>query len=105
MIDSDRTADQRLETLLHPFVTHSASSPCPGGSDNHRNIISRSAFSVSKILSNKGKLIQRCVKIFDNLGSNYVWGRQTGCVLKAVIFEPENIQAGFVALDQVVIGE
>jgi hypothetical protein len=58
-----------------------------------------------QVLRDQGKFIQRCLQVFDDLGGDYVGGGEIGCVFKAVVFEPEDVQAGFIAFDQLVIRE
>ena len=60
---------------------------------------------LAQVLCDQGELVQRGLQILDDLGGDHVGGGEIGGVFQAVVFEPEDVQAGFVALDQVVVGE
>lgn len=45
------------------------------------------------------------MQVFYDPGGDHIGGEETGGVLQAVVLEPEDVQAGFVALNQVVIVE
>lgn len=58
-----------------------------------------------QVRSNRGELVQRGLQVFGDFGCNYVRIGQICCVLKTLVFQPEDIQAGFVALHEIVVGE
>ena len=59
----------------------------------------------SQIFGDQGKFVQCGSKVFYDLGCDYVGGGEIGGVLEAIVFQPENVQAGFVAFDQIVVSE
>ena len=46
-----------------------------------------------------------CFEIFDDVVGQYIGVRQIVQIGQAFVFQPEDIQAGFVAVDDFVIGE
>lgn len=61
--------------------------------------------TLAQIFGNQRKLIQRRLQILYNLCGDHIRGGKIGGVLEAVVLEPEDVEAGFVALDPVVVGE
>ena len=55
--------------------------------------------SLLQITGNQCKLIQRGLKVFHDLGRDHVRIGQVRGVFQAVVLQPEDVQAGFVALD------
>jgi len=45
------------------------------------------------------------LEVFDDLGGDDVGIRKVGAVLKRFVFEPEDVEVEFVALEQLLIGE
>ena len=58
-----------------------------------------------KIRCDLRELIQGCLQILDNFGSQNGRLRQIGRIPQTVIPEPEDIQVGLIALDQVFVRE
>ena len=50
-------------------------------------------------------MLQRCLKILCNLLSQHFWIGQVLTVFQRVILEPEDVEVGFVAFDDLVVGE
>jgi hypothetical protein len=61
--------------------------------------------TLPQVLCYQGELIESGLQVLHDLGGDHVGGREVGGVLQAVVFEPENVQAGLVAFDQFVISE
>jgi hypothetical protein len=61
--------------------------------------------SLPQILRDQGKFVKRGLQILDDLRCDYIGGWQIGSVFQAIVFEPEDVQAGFIAFDQLVIRE
>ena len=45
------------------------------------------------------------MQVLDDLGGDDVGGGEVGGVLERLVLEPEDVEVGLVALDQVVVGE
>ncbi len=56
-----------------------------------------------KVARNQLELLQRRLQVFDNFLRNHGRRRQLVAVGQAVVFEPKDIQAGFVTGDQLVV--
>jgi hypothetical protein len=52
-----------------------------------------------------GELVQGGLEVFGDFGGDDFGGGEIGGVFEAVVFEPEDVEVGFVALDQVLVGE
>ncbi len=59
----------------------------------------------TQVGGDQGELVQRGLQVFDDLGGDHVGRWQIGRVFQAVVFEPEDVEAGLVPLHQFVIGE
>jgi hypothetical protein len=61
--------------------------------------------ALAKVLGNQRKLVQRSLQVFHNFRRDHVRSRQVGGVFQAIVLQPEDVQACFVALNQVVVIE
>ncbi len=60
-------------------------------------------FSEQRFL-HRAELGQRGFEGFDDLGGQFGRGREVFAVFQAVVFEPEDVEVGFVARDDLVVG-
>jgi hypothetical protein len=55
--------------------------------------------TLSQVLGDQGELVEGGLQVLDDFGGDYVGGGEIGGILQAVVLEPEDVQAGLVALD------
>jgi len=58
-----------------------------------------------QILGDQGEFVEGGLQVFYYLGGDYVGFGEIGGIFQAIVLQPENVQAGFVAFYQVVIVE
>ena len=61
--------------------------------------------SFLQLSGNVRKLFERGLQIFSDFLGQHFWGRQILAVFERVVFEPEDVEVGFVAFDDLVVGE
>ena len=61
--------------------------------------------SLPQVLGDQGEFVQRSLQVLDDLGGDHVGGGQIGGVLQTIVLQPEDVQGGLVAFDQVVVAK